>query len=124
MGMKPGTDPALAEFLAQLPTLWQEGEVRPTHRRVTTTPHYWRTRSDPFADVWPEIEGWLIADPDITAKALFTRLQQEYPDAFSAGQLRTLQRRVRLWRQGMARRLIFPVNICDADSTPAHMYNM
>jgi hypothetical protein len=108
-------DPTLTEFLAHLPTLWHEGEVRPTHRRPAASPRYWRTRSDPFADVWTEIKGWLAADPDITAKALLARLQQEHSCSFSAGQLRTLQRRVREWRQEMARKLIFSTNTYDAD---------
>jgi hypothetical protein len=34
------------------------------------------------------------------------RLQQEYPGRFAEGQLRTLQRRIREWRQVMARTLI------------------
>ena len=45
--------------------------------------------------------------PAATAKALFERLVQNYPGEFQDGQLRTLQRRIRQWRQTMARTLIF-----------------
>jgi len=40
-------------------------------------------------------------------KSLFGRLHQEYPGRFHDGQLRTLQRRIREWRQVMARKLVF-----------------
>ena len=46
--------------------------------------------------------SWLDERPDVAAKDLFLRLQQELPDTFPDGQLRTLQRRVKQWRQEMA----------------------
>jgi hypothetical protein len=102
----PGSE-SLDQFLTQLPYLWKSGETRPTHRRAPGKPHTWRTRKDPFETVWPEVLSWLQKDPETTAKALFERLQQRYPEQFKDGQLRTLQRRVREWRQVMARKLIF-----------------
>jgi len=98
---------SLDEFLAQLPRLWQAGEVRPTHRKAQETPRYWRTRKDPFGEVWPEILYWLGENPDATAKSLFDRLDSKYPGKFEGGQLRTLQRRIKEWRHVMARELIF-----------------
>ena len=50
---------------------------------------------------------WLQNEPDITAKELFERLQVQNPGAFADGQLRTLQRRVREWRQIMAKKLVY-----------------
>lgn len=41
-------------------------------------------------------------------KGLFEELRARYPDEFSPGQLRTLQRRVRHWRAQRARALILP----------------
>jgi hypothetical protein len=38
---------------------------------------------------------------------LLKRLQARYPGAYSDGQLRTLQRRLKIWRGEMARDLIF-----------------
>jgi len=93
-------------FLAQFPMLWKMGEVRPTHRVRPRKTRTWRTRIDPFEDVWPEIRSWLEAEPDLTGKRLFDRLEKEYPGQHSPGQLRTLQRRVRGWRQAAARALI------------------
>jgi len=61
-------------------------------------PRYWRTRKDPFADVWHEVKQQLQLTPQISAKTLFLALQQKYPGKFTDGQLRTLQRRVKSWR--------------------------
>ena len=97
----------LDQFLAGLPQLWRSGEARPTHSSNTSTARYWRTRKDPFEEVWIDILGWLERDPDATAKALFLRLQREHPGAFANGQLRTLQRRVGEWRNVMARKLVY-----------------
>ncbi len=59
---------------------------------------WWRTRKDPFEDVWDEVEQQLEQTPYLTAKMLFQWLQQGQPGKFSDGQLRTLQRRVHDWR--------------------------
>jgi transposase len=58
----------------------------------------WRTREDPFADVWSEVEALLNEGPGWEAKTLFEELQRRYPDRFVEGQLRSLQRRVKQWR--------------------------
>jgi transposase len=60
--------------------------------------HTWRTRSDPFEAVWPEIEALLEQDEGLQAKTVFEELQRRHPGEFQAGQLRTLQRRFRDWR--------------------------
>jgi hypothetical protein len=102
----PGRE-SLDQFLAQLPQLWQAGEVRPTHRAQSPKPRHWRTRKNPFETVWYDVLRWLQESPETTAKDLFKRLKLEYPGRFADGQLRTLQRRVREWRQVMARKLVF-----------------
>jgi hypothetical protein len=58
----------------------------------------WRTREDPFAEVWPEVEAWLRQTPGLWARTLFEHLQEAYPGRFEPGQLRTLYRRVRRFR--------------------------
>lgn len=73
----------------------------------------WRTREDPFAEVWvSDIEPLLAADGDggLEAKTVFAELVRRYPDRFEIGQLRTLQRRFRDWRaqHGPAREVFFP----------------
>jgi hypothetical protein len=58
----------------------------------------WRTREDPFAEHWPEVEARLAEAPALEAKTLFELLAEKYPDRYEPGQLRTLQRRIRIWR--------------------------
>ena len=58
----------------------------------------WRTREDPFADDWPDLERILKQEPNIEAKTLFEELVAKYPGRYQEGQLRTLQRQVRCWR--------------------------
>ena len=47
--------------------------------------HTWRTREDPFADVWPEIKNNLKINPGLQAKTLFAYLQRDYPGKFTDG---------------------------------------
>ena len=72
--------------------------------------HFWRTRKDPFDNVWPGVEEKLKINPGLEAKTLFEDLQRRYPGRFGDGQLRTLQRRVQVWRalQGPPREVSFP----------------
>ncbi len=61
-------------------------------------PHTWRTRSDPFGEVWAEIEALLKQDGGLQAKAVWEEMNRRHLERFSAGQLRTLQRRFLAWR--------------------------
>ena len=71
--------------------------------------HTWRTRQDPFAEVWSEVQRILENDARIQAKTLLAWLQRRYPGRFSDGQLRTLQRRLKSWRatEGPAKEIYF-----------------
>jgi len=60
--------------------------------------HTWRTRKDPFEDAWPAIKVMLEVNPGLEAKTLFEDLQRRNPGRFADGQLRTLQRRIKIWR--------------------------
>ena len=60
--------PAIADFVTGLTSAWKDGEARPTHRKQPKAKHGWKTRVDPFADAWPVVEGWLIAEPAVSAK--------------------------------------------------------
>jgi hypothetical protein len=110
-------NPDLTRFVASFSTAWRDGEVRPTHRKQSTGPRSWRTRVDPFEDVWSLVEQWLIEQPDATAKALFQRLQAQTSTLFAPGQLRTLQRRVKEWRTAIARQLVLGAG--DSAEVPA-----
>ena len=88
---------------------WERGAL-PSE---TKQPRTWRTRSDPFAGVWAsEIEPLLRSDRDgvLRATTLLAWLEKHHPGRFSAGQVRTLQRRVRTWRalRGPEKEVYFP----------------
>lgn len=83
--------------------------VRPLKHRSSGLPRTWRTHKDPFEAHWPEMCQHLETDPDQTGKELFAELQSRYPDQYKAGQIRTLQRRLQIWRRQAARRLVFGV---------------
>ena len=95
--------------------------LKPSARRYRRTKkprkkvhRWWRTRKDPFAEVWEEAEEHLSQTPYVQAKALFQTLQQKYPGKFKDGQLRTFQRRVKAWRL----KQVTPAAENRSDSTP------
>ena len=102
----------LDQFVRSLATAWRLGEVRAPFkkRRADAKPHTWRTRPDPFEDVWPMLQQWLNDEPHTTAKGLFRRLNTELPNRFKPGQYRTLQRRVKEWRTAIAHRMVLRCN--------------
>ena len=70
----------------------------------------WRTREDALETVWAsEIVPLLRSSPGLTAVSVFEEIQRRYPDRFAQGVLRTLQRRMRLWRalEGEEREVYF-----------------
>lgn len=59
----------------------------------------------------PRIVGRLESEPDRTASELLVRLQAEEAEGYPAALLRTLQRRVKVWRRAAAMRLVFTADI-------------
>ena len=74
------------------------------------SPRTYRTRIDPFAEVWPEVEQRLENEPRLRAFTLFDWLKERYPGKFSDSQRRTFERRVRAWRakNGRGKEVFFP----------------
>ena len=86
--------------------------------------HNWRTRQDPFEQEWDEIREKLTVNPGLEAKTIFDALQREKPGKYTDGQLRTLQRRVKVWRatKGPPKEVFFPQKhypgqLCASDFT-------
>jgi hypothetical protein len=84
----------------------------------------WRTREDGFSEVWEEIRQEIDVNPGLEAKTLFEWLQRKYPGQYADGQLRTLQRRIKVWRamEGPAQEVFFsqkhePGRLCASDFT-------
>src|ERR1700740_1564248 len=80
-----------------------------TGRRIGTDPvlpsqrdrtRRYRTRQDPFAEVWrEELVPMLQAIPSLRATTLLEELQQHHPGRYPDRLLRSLQRRVAHWRR-------------------------
>jgi hypothetical protein len=109
----------MQKFVSSLSTAWSSGEVRPTHRREPQSGRSWRTRRDPFADIWPVLLGWLEERPDMEAKEMLKRLQASGYGSYTDGQLRTLQRRVREWRRRIAHDLIYGTDVAQVGTVEA-----
>ena len=73
-------------------------------------PRTYRTREDPFADVWDEVVPFLDREPTLRAITLFRWVQEQYPGRFKEGQRRTFERRVHEWRaaHGPNQEVYFP----------------
>jgi hypothetical protein len=89
----------------------------------------WRTRKDPFVEVWPEVHAQLQDAPGLEAVTLFAWLQGKYPTKFDESQLRSFQRGVKRWRAmaGPAKEVFFsqvhhPGRLCASDFT--HMKSL
>jgi hypothetical protein len=88
---------------------WQSGPYPSKAHR----PHGWRTRRDPFAEVFDsEIVPLLTLDEQrlLEARTLLGELERRHPGCFSLRHLRTLQRRLREWRalHGPEQEVYFP----------------
>ena len=91
--------------------LWREDarrrgiEIGSLKYRQSSKPRT-RRRPDPLEANWAEMLQCLDGDPDQTSRELLATFQTRYPDRYGAEHLRTLQRRVKAWRQQAVQRLI------------------
>ncbi len=72
---------------------------------------YWRSRPDPFAEVWEtEVVPLLKNAPQLMAITILRKLQEDHLESFPDGVVRTLQRRIRQWRalEGPPKDVFFP----------------
>lgn len=96
----------LDAFVKNLASQWQAGEARATHKRRKKYVRRYRTVPDRFAQGWPVAMTWLEADPSLTSRQIMDRLHKDYPGQYEERQLRTLQRRIKRWRQDRANAMI------------------
>ena len=61
-------------------------------------PRNYKTRNNPFEEVWPWVKSFLANNEDLEVKNLFSHLMEYHPDKFHEGQLRTFQRKVLEWK--------------------------
>ncbi len=86
---------------------YRDSEILPSQ---CSPRHDWRTREDAFVEDWPWVTDQLRINDGLEAKTLFEALQRDFPGKYQDGQLRTLQRRIKIWRatEGPGREVIFP----------------
>src|SRR4030042_675497 len=72
--------------------------------------HTWRTRKDPFEDIWDPIRQMVELNPGLEVKTIFDYLQRIHSGTYQDGQIRTLQRRIKIWRalEGPPKEVFFP----------------
>jgi hypothetical protein len=70
-----------------------------------------------FVDHWPQMLQHLESHPDLTAVELLTEFQARYPGFYSSSHLRTLRRRVQVWRREAIQRLIYEMKDLTHDLT-------
>jgi hypothetical protein len=97
--MKAGLDEKTARKYRRLGKLPSEMDIA----------HTWKTRKDPFESVWHKIKSMLEVNAGLEANTIFKDLQRRNPGRFADGQLRTLQRRIKVWRasEGPAKEVFF-----------------
>jgi hypothetical protein len=81
-------------------------EVRPTSRAKPAAKRE-RRRPDPLLAVTAELEEWYQAEPWRTSREFLERVQAKYPGRYADGLIRTVQRRIKIWRGARARELMF-----------------
>ena len=106
----------LDNFVAGLRTAWQDGEVRPTSQPKLRAKRG-RRRPDPLADVTDDLRAWFETDPSLSGRQMLDRLQAEHPGQYPHGLVRTVQRRLKIWRSALAHALVFGRNKAASDST-------
>ena len=73
----------------------EQGKTNPGEKKLRD----WRTRKDPFAEVWEsEIVPMLEDASSLCPTTLFEYLQDKYPKQFCNGKKRTFQRKVKKWK--------------------------
>lgn len=95
LGRALGDSARMAEMSEKTARKYRDAEGLPSQRSSERT---WRTRSDPFADVWDEVRQRLEVEPRLKAKTLFEWLQRAHEGRFPDSTRRTFQRRVNEWR--------------------------
>lgn len=93
--------PALSQMVSSRPDNVERKTIRRYRRtpKKQKLPRTWRTRKDPFESDWNQLRLQLELHPHINAIALLKGLIQEKPNQFKLKHLRTLQRRVAIWRK-------------------------
>ncbi|WP_293881512.1 transposase family protein [Sphingomonas sp.] len=98
--------PPLDAFLSSLRTAWQSGDTRPTDSNKPQAKRG-RRRPDPLIKATEQLKRWFEEEPWRTGRELLEKLQAKQPGDYPEGLLRTVQRRLKIWRSEQACALVF-----------------
>ena len=98
--------PPLDAFLSSLRTVWQNGVARPTASNKPRQKRG-RRRPDPLIEVTEQLKRWFEEEPWRSGRELLEKLQVEPPGDYPDALLRTVQRRLKIWRSEQACALVF-----------------
>ena len=94
-GRTLGDSARMAEMSEKTARKYRDSDGLPSQQ---SSDRNYRTRTDPFAEVWPIVEQRLEVEPRLKAKTLFEWLQQTHEGQFPDSTRRTFERRVNQWR--------------------------
>ena len=94
-GRTLGDSARMAEMSEKTARKYRDSDGLPSQQ---TSDRNYRTRIDPFADVWDKVQQRLEVEPRLKAKTLFEWLQQTHEGQFPDSTRRTFERRVNQWR--------------------------
>jgi hypothetical protein len=116
--------PKHVDRLAERVKQWRQGARargvvigRLKYRRFSNKPRGRGPSSQRFEDHWPQMLQYLESHPDLTAVELLTEFKARYPGFYSSSDLRTLRRRVHVWRREAIQRLIYEMKDLTHDLT-------
>jgi len=102
----PPSAPDAAAFAKALGKTAEAGEPRATHRRIERR-YKTRVRMPSMLDPHvATIEGWLAAEPQLTALAIVVRLSESHPHQFGKEQHSIVQRLLKAPRRKAAEKLV------------------
>ena len=79
---------------------------------------------DPLVVVTVQLREWFETKPWRTARELLERLQEEQPGTYPVGLLRTLQRRLKVWRRDKAHELVFGATPAEVSPVPFPLHSI
>lgn len=99
LGRTLGDSARMAEMSEKTARKYRDDDRLPSQQSSDRT---YRTRSDPFAEVWGKVEQRLELEPRLKAKTLFEWLQQTHEGQFPDSTRRTFERRVTAYAEHIA----------------------
>ena len=95
MGRTLADSARMAEMSEKTGRKYRDDDGLPSQKKAART---YRTRTDPFEDVWNKVQERLETEPRLKAKTLFEWLQETHAGRFPDSTRRTFERRVAKWR--------------------------